>query len=288
LQRLDGDKLDTAIGSWAAGRTEPIATRRRLVAVDGKRVRGSGSDSVEPRHLLGAIDHTQAVVLAQRDVGCKTNEITEFAPLLDTLELANAVVTADAMHAQRAHADYLVLERDAHYLLTVKSNQPSLHTQLKALPWAHVPVADASTDRAHGRLEKRSVKVVTVSAGILFPHARQAVQIIRRTRRLDSKKWSTEVAYAVTSLAAEQATARELAEWVRGHWAIENRLHWVRDVTWDEDRSQVRTGTGPRAMASLRNLAVSILRIHGVTNIAQALRHHSWDPLRPINLFLTS
>jgi predicted transposase YbfD/YdcC len=288
LQRLDGDELDSAIGSWAAGRTEPIAAERRLVAVDGKRVRGSGSDSVEPRHLLGAIDHTQAVVLAQRDVGCKTNEITEFAPLLDTLDLADAVVTADAMHAQRAHAHYLVLERDAHYLLTVKSNQPSLHTQLKALPWAHVPVAHASTNRAHGRLEKRSVKVVTVSAGILFPHARQAVQIIRRTRRLDSKKWSTELAYAVTSLAAEQATARELAEWVRGHWAIENRLHWVRDVTWDEDRSQVRTGTGPRAMASLRNLAVSILRIHGVTNIAQALRHQSWDPLRPINLLLTS
>lgn len=288
LQRLNGDELDTAIGSWAAGRSKPIAARRRLVAVDVKRVRGSGSHTVEPRHLLGAIDHTQAVVLAQRDVGCKTNEITEFAPLLDTIDLTNAVVTADAMHAQRAHADYLVLERGAHYLLTVKSNQPRLHAQLKALPWKDIPIAHTSTGRAHGRVEQRRIKVVTVATGILFPHARQAVQIIRRTRRLDSKNWSTEVAYAVTSLAAEQATTRELAEWVRGHWAIENRLHWVRDVTWDEDRSQVRTGAGPRAMASLRNLAVSILRIHGVTNIAQALRHHSWDPLRPINLLLTS
>jgi hypothetical protein len=94
LQRLVGDELDAAIGSWAAGRTEPTAARHHLVAVDGKRVRGSGSDSVEPRHLLGPIDHTHAVVLAQRDLGCKTNEITEFAPLLDTRELANAVVTA--------------------------------------------------------------------------------------------------------------------------------------------------------------------------------------------------
>lgn len=137
-------------------------------------------------------------------------------------------------------------------------------------------------------MERRVVKVVTVATGIVFPHARQAIQITRKTRRLNSKKWRTEVVYAVTSLAFEQAAAAEIAAWIRGHWTIENRLHWVRDVTYDEDRSQVRTGTGPRAMASLRNLAVSILRIAGVTNIAQATRHHAWDPLRPLNLLLTS
>lgn len=88
LQRMDGDELDTVIGSWAAGRTEPATPVRRLIAVDGKRVRGSGSVTVEPRHLLGAIDHGHGVVLAQREVGCKTNEITEFAPLLTELEVS--------------------------------------------------------------------------------------------------------------------------------------------------------------------------------------------------------
>jgi predicted transposase YbfD/YdcC len=203
-------------------------------------------------------------------------------------DLTDVVVTADALHAQRGHADYLVLERDAHYLLTVKANQPPLHSQLKALPWRDVPPAHTSTGRAHGRVERRVVKVMTVATGIVFPHARQAIQITRKTRRLNSKKWRTEVVYAVTSLAFEQAAAAEIAAWIRGHWTIENRLHWVRDVTYDEDRFQVRTGTGPRAMASLRNLAVSILRIAGVTNIAQATRHHAWDPLRPLNLLLTS
>jgi predicted transposase YbfD/YdcC len=287
LQRLGGDELDAAIGFWAAGRTEPAAASRRLIAVDGKRVRGSGSATAEPRHLLGVIDHARGVVLAQREVEGKTNEITQFQPLLDTIDLAGAVVTADALHAQRGHADYLVLQRGAHYLLTVKGNQPTLFAQLKTLPWKGAPVVHGSEDRAHGRVEKRSVKVVTVSAGILFPHARQAIQITRKTRRIDRKKWTNQTAYAVISLTAEQATATELAAWIRGHWNVENRLHWVRDVTFDEDRSQVRTGNGPRVMASLRNLVISILRLDGVANIAQALRHNGRDPLRPVKLLLT-
>ena len=202
-------------------------------------------------------------------------------PIIDEIEgfLTGAVVTADALHAQKAHADYLVLQRGAHYLLTVKGNQPGLFAQLKALPWKQVPLARTSTDRAHGRIEKRAIKMVTVTTGILFPHARQAIQITRKTRRLDGTTWTTEVAYAVTSLAAEHATASQLASWVRGHWHIENRLHWVRDVTFDEDRSHIRCGSGPRVMASLR--------INGTTNIAQALRHHAWNPHLPITILTT-
>jgi predicted transposase YbfD/YdcC len=289
LQRLDGDELDVAIGGWAAVHTKPPAGRRRVVAVDGKTVRGSASDAIDARHLLAAIDHRSAVVLGQVNVASKTNEIPMFPVLCDRIDdLEEAVITADALHAQRSHADYLVLQRRAHYLLTVKANQPGLLDQLKTLPWKDVPPAHTSTSRAHGRVEQRCVKVVTVATGIVFPHARQAIQITRRTRRLDNTKWTTETVYAVTSLTTEQATATELATWIRGHWAIENRLHWVRDVTYDEDRSQVRSHTGPRAMASLRNLALSILRINGATNIAQAIRHHAWDPLRPAELLLTS
>jgi predicted transposase YbfD/YdcC len=137
-------------------------------------------------------------------------------------------------------------------------------------------------------MEKRTLKVVTISAGILFPHALQAIQITRRARKLNGKKWRTEVVYAITSLSAAQTTDAELAAWIRGHWCVENRLHWVRDVTFDEDRSQIRTRNGPRVMATLRNLAIGLLRLAGATNIAQALRHHAWDPLRPVELLLTS
>lgn len=106
----------------------------------------------------------------------------------------------------------------------------------------------------------------------LFPHASQVVEIIRDVHDLDGVRRSGEIAYAVTSLTPDKAETAVVARSVRGHWGIENRLHWVRDVTYDEDRSQVRTGTIPRVMASVRNLAISILRLAGATNIASATR----------------
>jgi predicted transposase YbfD/YdcC len=296
LQSLDADAFDAHIGAWAQQRTTPASDQRRLVAVDGKTLRGSGEADQPGRHLLAALDHTHGVVLGQVDVAAKTNEIALFATLLDRIDLRGAVVTADALHAQRDHADYLVDQRRAHYVLTVKRNQPSLYAQLAALPWREVPVADEVRDRGHGRAERRTLKVTAVTAGLLFPHAAQAIQVVRRRRLLGGKttnskngkrRWSTETVYAVTSLTATQTSPAELADIIRGHWSIEDRLHWVRDVTYDEDRSQVRTHNGPRVMATLRNLAISILRLTGATNIAAALRHHARRPDRPFRTLMS-
>ena len=173
------------------------------------------------RHLLAAFDHACGVVLGQAGAEAKTNEIPMFATLLDHIDLAGAVVTADAMHAQRAHAEYVVAQRGAHYVLTVKGNQPTLHAQLAALPWRQVPVAHDARERGHGRAERRTLKITAVAAGLAFPHAAQAIQIVRRRRPLNeknSKKWSTETVYAITSLTAIQASPAELASILRGHW----------------------------------------------------------------------
>jgi predicted transposase YbfD/YdcC len=205
------------------------------------------------------------------------------------LTWAGAVITADALHAQRAHAEYLVAQRGGHYLITVKRNQPALHAQLAALPWRQVPIAHRTREKGHGRAERRTLKVTAVAAGLVFPHAAQALRIIRRRRPLtgkNTKKWSTETVYAVTSLTAIQAQPAKLAAMVRGHWGIEDRLHWVRDVVYDEDRSQVRTGNGPRVMASLRNLAIAILRLTGHASIAAALRYHARRPARPLRTIM--
>jgi predicted transposase YbfD/YdcC len=283
LQRLDADAFDDLAGRWAAQRTAPGPGRRRVIAVDGKTLRGSGHGEENGRHLLAAFDHAHGVVLGQAEVGAKTNEIPLFTALLDRLDIADAVITADALHAQRSHATYLA-GRSAHYLLIVKRNQPSLHAQLAALPWRDVPVACDKRERGHGRTERRILKVTSVAKGLAFPYAVQAIQIVRR-RKLKGK-WSRETCYAVTSLTVTQATYAQLAAIIRGHWGIEDRLHWVRDLDWDEDHSQVRTASGPRIMASLRNLAITILRLAGTASIAAALRYHARRPVRPLQAIM--
>ena len=286
LQALDPDLLAAAISGWLAGRTTatPLAGRR-AIAMDGKTLRGSRTTDTAAAHVLAACDQATGVVLASTTVDGKTNEITRFGPLLDQIgDLRGTVITADASHCQRDHVTYLA-ERGAHWILTVEANQPNLHAQLAGLPWRAVPDATRATDRGHGRREIRTCKILTVSAGIDFPHAAQALQIRRRRRRLDQpKRFTTETVYAITDLHVHQAKPAQLASWIRGHWSIENKVHWVRDVTYDEDRSQIRTGTGPQVMAALRNAAIGALRATGITNIAAANRHHARDSTRPLAL----
>ena len=139
LQRLDADALDDLAGAWAQQRTAPSAGRRRVIAVGGETLRGSATGTRPGRHLLAALDHDRGVVLGQVDVEVKTNEIPMPPVLLGKISLRGAIVTADAMHAQCEHARYLVDQRGAHYILTVKDNQPKLHAQLAAVPWARRP-----------------------------------------------------------------------------------------------------------------------------------------------------
>ncbi|MFY1623811.1 ISAs1 family transposase [Micromonospora sp. WMMD735] len=256
-----------------------------MIAVDGKTLRGSRTAYAAARHVLAACDQASGLVLASTDVDGKTNEITRFQPLLDQIgDLRDTVITVDALHCQRDHVAYLA-ERGADWILTVKANQPALHAQLTGLPWRAVPQAARDTDRGHGRREIRTLKILSVFTGIEFPHAAQALQIRRRRRRLDQpKRFTTETVYTITSLRLHQAKPAQLAAWIRSHWHIENKIHWVRDVTYDEDRSQIRTGTGPQVMAALRNAAIGALRTAGTTNIAAANRHHARDSTRPLAL----
>jgi predicted transposase YbfD/YdcC len=286
LQALDADRLTAVVAAWLATRIPAQTTgQRRAIAVDGKSIRGSRTGDSAARHVLAACDQATGIVLANTDVDGKTNEITCFKPLLDQIDdLTGVVVTADALHCQRDHVTYLA-ERGAHWILTVKGNQPHLHAQLANLPWRAVPDADRTSDRGHGRREIRSVKILSIATGIDFPNAAQALQIRRRRRRLDQpKRFTTETVYAITDLRVHQAKPAHLAGWARGRWSIENKIHWVRDVTYDEDRSQIRTGAGPHVMAALRNAAIGVLRLSGVTNIAAANRHHARDSHRSLAL----
>jgi predicted transposase YbfD/YdcC len=179
----------------------------------------------------------------------------------------------------------VITQAGADYVLCVKANQKSLHRALKKLPWNRVP-GHSTTEVGHGRRVTRTIKVIAeVPAWIEFTGATQIAQL-RRTRTVDGKK-TVEVVYLITSADHTTAPPVVLAAWVQGHWEIEDRLHWVRDVTFDEDRSQTRTGHLPRVMASLRNLVIGLLRLEGWSNIAEATRHHSHYYHRPIEAILT-
>jgi predicted transposase YbfD/YdcC len=294
LARLDADALAAVVGAWLAARDrhdraapdQRQRPRRRAVAVDGKTLRGAHAPEGRPVHLLACMDHTSRAVLAQRQVGGAPEEVLSFRPLLDGLDLAGAVVTADALHTHAVAAEFLVIGKQAHYLFQVKANQPTLLARCQRLPWHRVPVADRTLDRAHGRIEHRTLKVVTVGH-VGFPHAAQVLQVTRKrsvgvphasTRR---RRFKTVTVYAITSLPFELARPARLADLLRGHWAIE-ALHHVRDVTFAEDGSQTRTGAGPHVMACLRNLVIGVLCRAGPANLAAALRHHARDPARPL------
>jgi predicted transposase YbfD/YdcC len=283
--RLDADTLDRLLGAWIWTRTSTVGGRR-LIAVDGKTVRGARTRTETGQaapHLVAALDHATGTVLGQVAIAAKSNEIPAVRDLLACFDVAGAVVTVDAMHTQTDTAT-AITSAGGDYVFTVKGNTPTLHRQVKALPWKDVP-AHRQTVTGHGKRVTRTIKVIAAPGWIGFTGAAQVAQV-RRTITTRGKK-SVEVVYLITSADHTAAPPATLAAWVQGHWGIENRLHWVRDVTFDEDRSQVRTGTTPRVMATLRNTAISLIRLAGWSNIAKALRHHARDPQRALTCLLT-
>jgi predicted transposase YbfD/YdcC len=279
LQACDGDGLDAVLGAWLY----PRLPAEQLV-VDGKTIRGARAGDGRAVHVLAAMLAGSRTVIAQREIAAKTNEITAFAPLLAEQDLSGVLVSADALHTQRAHARFLVEDKNADYLLVVKDNQPGLFAQLNALPWAEVPVAHVEHDRGHGRVERRTIQVLPAPDTIKFPHAAQAFLAERYVADLHGNPISAVAVLGLTSRPADRADPTQIAAALREHWSIENGLHYVRDVTFAEDASRIRTRSGPRIMTSLRNLAIAVLRRAGYTNIAEGLRWASYNFTNPLTL----
>ena len=196
------------------------------------------------------------------------------------MDLSGKVVTGDALYAQR-ELSRRVLEQDGDYFWVLKDNQPGVKEAVSLLfeqpPWGESFGEAFEEGRRGDRWERRRLWASTALNEYLdWPGVGQ-VCCVERTRRHKGRE-SVERAYAITSLSPERADAARLLEIWRGHWGIENRLHWVRDVVFGEDQSQVRSGSAPQLMAALRNLVIGTLRLSGVNNIAAALRHYGWKP----------
>ena len=197
--------------------------RLRAVAVDGKTSRGARRLDGTRVHLLGVAEHGGRL-LDHLEVDVKHNETSHFTELLGPVDLAGAVVTFDALHTVRANLDWLVTDKNAQYIAVVKRNQPLLHAQVRALPWAQVPAGSATREKGHGRAETRTLKAAHVSR-LDFPHARQAIKITRWRQDTAAGRVSRQTVYAVTSLTSADATAGDLARLVREQWSIEAHHH---------------------------------------------------------------
>ena len=261
---------------------------RPAVAVDGKERKHAKAGGNKKVHLLAAVTHVLGAVIGQDKVARsgKANEVTHFRPLLEPLPLAGALVTADAMQTTRDNARFLREVKDAHYLWPVLGNQPGLYAALDALPWEDTPVAAATSEISHGRIETRTIRVLPAPAGTGFEDAAQAVLVERYVTVKKNGHWvmrNCEAVLYITSLAAEDATPADLLAHVRGHWQVEH-THWLRDVIWDEDQSLLRTGNAPWVMSAITNLVITLFRIHGVTRYKEETRRNAADPRRALRL----
>jgi len=286
FRRVNRDEFEAHLGAWADSvvGSLPAApeTPEVAMALDGKTLRGSKKQGAPGTHLLSALAHHVGVTLAQHAVDDKTNEITAVETLLCQLVLEGRIVTMDALLTQR-HVAQTIVDKGGDYVMIVKDNQPQLRADIE-LVFALPPTGDRqetarTVDIGHGRIEQRNITTSEALVGYSdWPGLAQVFELGRYVITQKTTEERVEVVYGVTSLSPERGTPERLLELVRGHWQIENQSHWVRDVTFDEDRSQVRCGNIPQVMAALRNTTIGLLRGAGYSNIAAACRRFAAQP----------
>jgi predicted transposase YbfD/YdcC len=264
--------------------------RWRGQAVDGKDVRGASAHGTHT-FLVSLVRHDSGYVLEQAAVDRKTNEISVAPHLLAGRDLTGTVTTMDALLTQYALAQQ-IRSQHGHYLMVIKKNQPTLY-EAAELVFRTPPVpaqpgellTSQTQGKDHGRLETRSLASTTALNDYLrWPDVAQVLRRTCRRRNLRSGRLESEVTYGLTSLPRDLAGPAQLEQLWRGHWTIENRVHYVRDVTLGEDRCQLWTGAAPQALAAIRNAVLSLLRFHGWSNIAAATRNYASQPQRALRL----
>jgi predicted transposase YbfD/YdcC len=289
MNRIDPGLFSTAFTGWVR---ESWPDRLDLVAIDGKTSRRShdrGADKA-PLHLVSAFATTSRLVLGQEAVADNTNEITTIPLLIERLAadngLKDALVSIDAVATNPTIAG-AIRAAEAHYLLAVKANQPTLRAEIERY-FADAPAAALETivdvDKGHGRIEQRAVTVARevdwldsdrrFPGEIRLPDVTTIIRVASRAELKDRGRFETRYYVSSAALSADRA-----AQAVRGHWAIENSLHWVLDVTFGDDLSRLRTGHGAKNMAVVRHFAINLVRTaKDKRSIKLRRKRAGWDP----------
>jgi predicted transposase YbfD/YdcC len=263
FRRLAPTQLESLLINWGK-EIVGILSQKQLI-VDGKQLRGT----VEAGHkqatvqILSVWAEKERLCLAQSQIANKTNEITAIPELLNTLDITDSIVTIDAIGCQKAITQ-LIVERQADYVIGLKSNQDGLYSQVADWFERHKPSleADLSRDLGHGRAEKRTV---IVSEKLNFIDAAQEWVGLKSVIYVQSSRWVNQEhqlskRYYISSLSGYSAA--QLGHFIRRHWSIENEQHWHLDVTFNEDGCQVRKDHAPRNLTTVRKLALGLISRH--------------------------
>lgn len=288
LPQLPVGELEAALAGWVR-QSRPRRDHEAL-ALDGKTVRGAQATSGQSVHLLSVSTHQSGETLYQMRVSDKTNEIPVAQALLPLLPLRGRVLTADALHTQVQTARQIVQQR-GHYLFALKENQPTLYGDV-AFYFAD-PLATyrevRTLDRRRGRDEERLLRCADTAQAThlrLFPQMRQVLHLRTRVTIRRTRQTSTTDAYFITSCSSSVYDPSALLTLIRGHWSIESR-HWLRDVTFGEDRSRLARGHTPQLLATLRSLVYTLIRRFGQRAVAQTRRALAWTPSQAVALLIS-
>src|SRR6185503_17420276 len=274
----------------------------QIYAMDGKAVRGMRKKDEEGHeYLLSIYDVEQAKVMSQVAVGHKENEITKAPKALKLVEIAQKVLTGDALHTQRGFAAQLV-EGQGHYVLPVKENQPQLYKNIQSLFAPEYPkpgfgkiqtdfLSAQKVNKGHGRLETRTITTSEMlNTSSAWPGLAQVYRLERQFqwwRNGRCYRTSCEVEFGITSLTRKQASPLRLLNIRRTHWGIETGLHYRRDVTLKEDATRMTSGDMGKVMASINNLILALIRQAHFHNAAQARRWFAAHPAHAFALLTT-
>ncbi len=302
LKKLDTTAVEKTLTEWVnrVVQSRPdLAGCLDAVAIDGKTMRASKKCGAATSCLLSVVSHQLGITLTQQGISDKTNEIPISIEILKAFDVSDKVITTDALLTQKTFCQ-AIIERDGDYVLPVKNNHPDLYDDIQKLfqgvpdtlsentthPLLGDPIYTHETyEKSHGRVETRCIKATTsLNAYLDWPGIAQVIQYRYIHKNPNTAEEKTKVSYGITSLTPKEASAERLLKLRRGHWAIENKSHWMRDTQLGEDASSVRCGAMPQVMAALRNTALAVFRFAGVKRIADTMKYYASKPKLAVNL----